>query len=338
MDLKTLKKDIVTGNIPHVCLFYGEEDYLKEYYLGMIEKKVVAAGTEQFNKIILEEPNSVETIKNACETLPVFSDRKLVVVRKSGLFAKSTKKPAGTGEFAELLKEFPGHTYLVFLEKDIDKTLSAASAVKKYGVIIEFNYLKPNELVEWVITVIRKKGKEISRSNACLLVEYCSQDMFGILNELDKLVAYTGGPGDVITEEAIKAVCTRSIKSRIFDLTDAVAARDCGSALKVLDEMLMLKEPVSRILFMIARQARQLIQVKSLKKEGLGKEQVASRLKLHPYIALKMLKQSEGFGEDELKELLKKCHEADYLIKSGQVEERTAAELLLSEITRNNSK
>ena len=114
MDLKTLKKDIISGNIPRICLFYGEEDYLKEYYLGMIEKKVVAAGTEQFNKIILEEPNSVETIKNACETLPVFSDRKLVVVRKSGLFAKSTKKPAGTGEFAELLKEFPGHTYLVF--------------------------------------------------------------------------------------------------------------------------------------------------------------------------------------------------------------------------------
>ena len=39
----------------------------------------------------------------------------------------------------------------------------------------------------------KEKGKRNKPSNACLLVEYCSQDMFGILNELDKLVAYTGG-------------------------------------------------------------------------------------------------------------------------------------------------
>jgi DNA polymerase-3 subunit delta len=332
LDLKTLKKDIISGNIPRICLFYGEENYLKEYYLGMIEKKVVAEGTEQFNKVVIEEPADVEIIKNACNTLPFFSDKKLVVVRKSGLFSKGTKKPAGIDGLIEFLKEFPEHTCLVFLENDINRTLSATSAVKKHGVIVEFDYLKPRDLVKWVTTIINKRGREISYSDACLFVEYCSEGMFNILNEIEKLIAYTEGSGNKITGDDIKTVCTRSIKSKVFDLTDAVAARNCSNALKVLDEILMLKEPVPKILFLIAKQIRQLIQVKSLKKEGLGRDRMAARMKLHPFIAAKILKQSESFEEDELKEILKKCHEADYSIKSGRIVERTAMELLLSEI------
>ena len=44
-----LKSDLSTGNIGQVYIFYGEESYLREYYLGEIKKKLVPAGFEEFN-------------------------------------------------------------------------------------------------------------------------------------------------------------------------------------------------------------------------------------------------------------------------------------------------
>ncbi len=34
-----LKSDLSAGNIGQVYIFYGEESYLREYYLGEIKKK-----------------------------------------------------------------------------------------------------------------------------------------------------------------------------------------------------------------------------------------------------------------------------------------------------------
>ena len=44
-----LKSDLSAGNIGQVYIFYGEESYLREYYLGEIKKKLVPAGFEEFN-------------------------------------------------------------------------------------------------------------------------------------------------------------------------------------------------------------------------------------------------------------------------------------------------
>ena len=44
-----LKSDLSAGNIGQVYIFYGEERYLREYYLGEIKKKLVPAGFEEFN-------------------------------------------------------------------------------------------------------------------------------------------------------------------------------------------------------------------------------------------------------------------------------------------------
>jgi DNA polymerase-3 subunit delta len=331
VDLKEFKKKITSGDIPAVCLFYGEEDYLKDSYLEMIKKRIVVKGTEQFNSVVIDEIPHVEKIRNACHTLPVFADRKLVVVRDSGLFRKSGKKPAGAEELPDIIKEAPQHTCLVFMEKDIDKRLQSVTAVKKNGVVIEFQYQKPAVLAKWVVSALKEMGRTISHDTAVMLVEYSDQRMYSILGEMHKLVLYTEG-SDRIKEKDIRAVCTRSIKSRVFDLTDAVAAKDLSRVLKNLDEMIMLKEQVPRILYLIAMQARQLLQAKILQREGVSQNETAARLKVHPYIASKIIRQSEGFGENELKDIIKKCLDADHAIKTGQISDRTAAELLLSDI------
>ena len=44
-----LKNDLAAGTAGNAYIFYGEETYLREYYLKELRKKLVPAGFEEFN-------------------------------------------------------------------------------------------------------------------------------------------------------------------------------------------------------------------------------------------------------------------------------------------------
>ena len=92
--------------------------------------------------------------------------------------------------------------------------------------------------------------------------------MENISRELEKLFCYTMGR-DVITAADIEAVCTRQIGNQIFDMVEAIAMRRQKQALDLYYDLLTLKEPPMRILFLIARQFNLLMQVRQLKRKGL---------------------------------------------------------------------
>ncbi len=98
---------------------------------------------------------------------------------------------------------------------------------------------------------------------------YRGDDTFinNIRGELEKLFCYCMGR-DVITAQDIEAVCTRQVSSQIFDMIDAVAQKKQKTALDLYYDLLTLKEPPMRILFLITRQFNLLLQVKELKNKG----------------------------------------------------------------------
>lgn len=341
MSLDILKDDIKNKKIRKLYLFFGPEEFLKKYYMESIEKLLLSNELKALNRIVLEGRQDAGKLTDYCETLPVFSDRKIVIVKNSGLF-KSKKKdgdekksriPPQNDELATFLQDLPGYVCLIFYETDVDKRLKALDVVKKNGLVVEFGYQKPDELIRWVLRKFKASGREIDLNTAAKLVESCEQGMTEILNEIEKLLAYTNDRHD-ITSEDIEKVCTKSIKSRIFDLTDAIAEKKSSRALGLLNDMIILKEPVPKILFMIARQFRQILQVKLLHEEGCGLSEIATRMGISSYIAGKILKQASNFSQSKLKKAVETSLELDLAVKTGRLEDRSAAELLIIEFSK----
>ena len=82
-----LKSDLSTGNIGQVYIFYGEESYLREYYLGEIKKKLVPAGFEEFNYHRLSGKTlTMQELNEAVEAMPMMAERTLIVVTDCDLF------------------------------------------------------------------------------------------------------------------------------------------------------------------------------------------------------------------------------------------------------------
>lgn len=341
MSLELLKDDIKNKKVRKLYLFFGPEEFLKKYYLDSLEKILLSDAYKSLNRVVLEGKQDIGKLTDYCETLPVFSERKLIIVRNSGLFkskkkdgeAKKGKPQSQNDELSILLQDLPDHVCLVFYEPEVDKRLKALEAVKKNGLVVEFEYQKPDELVRWVSRKFKSSGRDIHSDTAAKLVEYCEQGMTEILNEIEKLLAYTQGQKE-ITPEDIEKVCTKSIKSRIFDLTDAIAEKQSSKALGLLNDMILLKEPVPKILFMIARQFRQILQVRLLKDEGCGLSEIATRMGMPSFIAGKILKQASNFSPAKLKKAVETSLELDIAVKTGKLQDRTAVELLLIEFSK----
>ena len=343
MSVDILKDDIKNNRIKSLYLFYGPEDYLMRHYTGLMEKSLLSEDLKTLNRVVLEGKAEINKIRDNCETMPVFSDRKMVIVKNSGLFKPAkkasettSKKGKSSGDdLTQLLKDLPDHVCLIFLEQEIDKRLKAVlDTVKKHGLLVEFAFQKPEDLVKWVVKKMRSAGVEIDISTASRLVENCEQGMTEIQNEVEKLVAYLEGNGKATIKD-VEKVCTKSIKSKVFDLTDAISEKNSTRALKLLNYMVVLKEPIPKILFLIARQFRQILQVKLLQAEGKNTGEIASKLGLMPFIAGKLLKQASGFKVEGLKEAMEICLEYDIAVKTGRLEDRTAAELLIIEFSSN---
>ena len=349
-----LKKAIKNNEIGNLYLFYGPEEYLKRNYTEYIEKILLPEESRLFNKVVLDGKTTAAAIIDHCETLPAFSDRRVVVVKNSGFF-KGKKGAAGESdggkrrksaggkdgkggkssredELADFLEDVPEHTCLIFIESEIDKRIKYIDIIKKHGLIVEFARKRPEELAGWAVRRAKALGYAMAMNTAAQLVEYCEDGMDSLLNEITKLCGYAGDRKEIVLSD-IESVCTKSVKSRVFDLTDAIAARQTAKAMMLLNDMAVLKEPMPKVMFMIARQFRQLLQVKLLLGEGMSTSGITSFLKLSPYISGKIIRQARSFSVNKLETAIAKGLELDLAVKTGEMKDRTAVELLIASMS-----
>ena len=206
MSLEILKKEIKSSTLRNLYLFYGEEDYLKKHYCESIDNIILKEDVTGLNKIAFKGKVETDKIIEACETMPVFLDRKLVVVKNSGLF-KAKGVESEKEDFLEYIQNFPEYTCIVFIENNIDKRLKTVKLISKKGLVVEFAYESQNNLVKWAVNILKSHGKLIDTDTASFLIDISEPGMTEIRNEIDKLVLYLG-ERQMVTDEDITKDCT----------------------------------------------------------------------------------------------------------------------------------
>ena len=147
--------------------------------------------------------------------------------------------------------------------------------------------------------------------------------------ELEKLVSYTGNR-DIVEREDIDSICTTQISSRIFVMIDELANGKVENALHLYKDLLSNREKPLSILFLISRHFNILLQIKESEKLHMDNKTIASLLKIPPFSVRKYKSQAYNFTETQLKALLETCLSLETDIKSGNIEEQLAVELLLT--------
>jgi DNA polymerase-3 subunit delta len=262
-------------------------------------------------------------IVDMANTLPVFADKRLVIVKNAPFLnhtGKEGEKGKYSGEEERLLKYLSNplqSTCLVFWQKGaVDKRRKIFKALSAAGQVLEIGPLKGTELSNWIVEEARKIGKKFEPKALEYIIVNSGNHLRNLKNELEKLSLYSG-ENKVITYEMVKNLVVLSVEGNIFNLVDSIGSRKGDNALFELTNLLDCGEPPVRILYMIARQFRLILLVKESAQRGLTEKQITTELGLHPFITGKLLRQGRNFTFPQLEKSLQLILESDVGLKTG---------------------
>lgn len=330
---KELKNQIKNEEFSRAYFIYGDESYLKEFYVGKLQKKLVSGTFEDFNLHRFDgKQESVGDILKDADLLPMMGGCNLI----SACDYPFDKSDKDCKEIKEYLKDVPDTTVLVFwynsVKPDIKKSArwkGVEAAFAKYGSSIEFCRKSESELIKMLISGCKKRGAVLSPKNAAYLISVSGNDIKTLLNEVIKLSAYADG-GE-ITKEDIDSLAVKCLQARIYDLSNAVVKGNYDKAYTVLDSLFAAKEDPVKVLSAISGCFVDMYRVKCAKTAGKPFDDVGAHFnyKGREFALKNASRDCSSLSFKQLRKSLDVIMDADNGLKSTSADERLILEEML---------
>mgnify|MGYP001255155377 CR=1 FL=1 len=332
--INAVMREIAGGTLAPVYLLYGRETFLMEEICREIQEKVLNGADPSFNKVVadLDEVPVQELVREA-ESPPFFGERRVVVGRNARFLSTAKTKQRAEHRPEELLryvKEPLATTVLVLLvpEEKLDTRKKVVKALEKAARTVRCDPLEGKELERWVLERFKRLGVKPQPEAVRRLILRVGNNLRLLHNECAKLAVYSGTGGTVSAGDVDRMV-PRTLEEDVFKLVDRAAGRKVEEALSILYDLLNQREEPIRILALMIRQFRILLQVKVLAAQGKSEREIASLLGLHPYPVKLARMQGKAYTERQLRSLLLSAIETDQAVKSGKIDKTLALERFL---------
>ncbi len=334
MEIKydVLEKELNKGNLQTMYLLYGNEKYLIDMVLKKI-KKLFGELIQGINYVILDETNVKDLVFNL-ETPAFGYDKKLVLVKNAGLFKKDGRKKEPTPLQKEVVSYLAENkaflqetTFLIFVEEEVDKN-EVYQTVKENGIICQIEELKPVQLVAKLKQICSLYQVKAEDTTLHYLLETCGTNLQILMNEIRKLIEYTGENG-TITHQAIEQLSIKQMESVIFELTDNLGQKKTAEAMEVLAHLIYQKEPIQKILVTLYHHFKKLY-LCSIAQE-LNRDMMTA-LSLKPnqtFLVSKYKKQASYFPKTTLRKILQELVQIDAQSKNGLIDSNIALRSVL---------
>ena len=231
----------------------------------------------------------------------------------------------------------PDSTELVFVEGD---TLGGGAILRRLlelqrdgraRVIVCLNP-KRNELADWIRARARFRKVKLDANAVADLADFIGDELRQIDQELLKLADYAGNER-TITRADVRQLVPATRTANIFELVDALGMGDAPTAGRLMQHALDVDgEQPLRLLGMIARQYRLIIQAKALQAQGVKPPEIARELNVQEWTAPKLANQANRHTFARLERAMERILAADEAIKTGKLTDREAMDVLFAEL------
>lgn len=345
-DKKLKKKEI--GNCIVFCS--ADEKLIRDSVMAIRNQNI----NDDFKQLNYLEIDGVESdadmILNSCETLPVLSEKRMVVVYRSEFLrggssnsnenegeqeeTEEVYKPSTNGDMYKFILNYvnkiPEHCILVMYYVLGDKREKLGNKLFKLDKkVLIVKDEKPNKLVfeNRVANIFKEKGKNIGKMELKMFCGVVSSNLAIVENEVEKLCCYALERD--ISKTDIEVMFRRSDDEDIFNMVDYLSQKQPEKAIQILNRLTNEGTKIPKILYMIERQYKLLIGVKVETQHGNNKDTIAEFFKLNPYICEKMIRQCSQFKLDKLTKNLELCTNTEKRIKSITSNAKTEIEILI---------
>jgi DNA polymerase-3 subunit delta len=255
----------------------------------------------------------------ACNSMGLFGGERLVVVD-----AVERWKADDAKAVAAYARDPAPVTVLALVAGELRKDSALLKAVAKHGEVLVYD-VERKKMLDWVVQQFGSHGVRVDREFSRSLLDAVvpdgqDPDLHHLANEIAKLV--TWAEGAPLEWEAVRELVVPFGEVPSFALTDAWGRRDVVAVLAAAEssferEASPRRDVSPRLVGALARHLGRLQECRRLLAEGLGGQEIASRLKRHPYYVQKLLRQAEAFTDDELRDAAVRLAELDHALKGG---------------------
>ncbi|MEW6717580.1 MAG: DNA polymerase III subunit delta [Chloroflexota bacterium] len=318
---------------PVIYLFYGDDEYTLSQQVKAFKERMGDPSIAEMNTTWLEgESTTLTTLSNASLTAPFLAERRVIVVQD---FVSQLKNPEDQSQFLSFLQRIPQSSALILLEI---QNLSPDHWLIQWGkkhhsriFIRQYSIPKGYEFNRWIQNQAQMLGGEIKPDAAGLLASIVEEDVRMARQELDKLMAFVNYSRPIEVED-VNQLTSIVIQGNIFKLVDAVSTGRIKQATATLHQLLEEHDPLY-IFGMIIRQFRLLLQAREVVDSGKDSPDVLLMLKIKPYESKKITQQVYSFDLKTLEKMYHSLLETDIAIKTGELEDGVALDLLITELT-----
>jgi DNA polymerase-3 subunit delta len=306
--------------IAPIYALVSSEPLLVRRALAAIRAAVLDESTAAWNHDVFEGKGaSGAAIRAAADTLPMMGDRRLVEVRNAQQMAAS--------ELVALVPfvDSPNpRATLVLSATKVDKRVKLYARLRKAGYLHELS--APRAIRKWLDAEASSAGVSIDRAAGSRLIEVVGNDVSRLSVALEMLSLYAGG--ETVRTEHVDDLIAHTRESSVFELTDAIAAGDRVRALETIASLADQRQSTLGVVMMLARHVRQLCRTRLLMTDGASSRQIASALKVPPFVADKLTAQARRYRLRGLFRALNRLSAADRAIKGQEMKMRTLGRAL----------
>ena len=336
-----------------IKVIYGEDTFRVHEALEELRREIESGDALGGSSTELDGANvTPEELLNASLTMPLLGGRRLIIVRgllgkfevrrrpkRSKVKAKSggnndgdnNASPLGDWQaVVEALPDLPESTILALVDGKIGARNPLLAALGKAADVQQFVDLKKGELAGWIRERAELYGARLEGRAIAAMADLVGADLWAIDSELRKLATYAGD--DAISEANVRSMVSQVREANAFALADAIVEGRGDQAIALFQRLLADGDAPLRLLALIARQYRLLIQARELLDQRLAPAEIADRLGVHGFVAQRILQQAPPYNAEQLRSGYRRLLEADLSIKRGIYNDETALELLIFEL------
>jgi DNA polymerase-3 subunit delta len=365
---KIIESDL-SGGAPfdaRAVLLFGEEGYLVDHYERVIRSGRVSAGAEavDFSRIYWEAKDISGTVSGviaACETLPMMSERRVVVVTVS----PGDEKSLGQTEvkpLARYVESAPETVVLIVKAASVPKNSALYKAFSSCGKAYEFGRLDRADLAAFIRGRFKRQGiaapsdvvSEIINVSGYLDREPNS-DLFRLGSDVENIAAHSRGAGSAgtspegdgaaaagqsgvggggphsVTMADVAACMGTSMETDVFAMLDAVSAGRKGDSIELIRNITSRGGNTFGLLALLTGQFEIMLGYKEMRNRHASEGEMMEALGVKSSYRLK---KAAGFADkysaERIAGMLHKLYRVDRDIKSGLYNERLALTMFVA--------
>jgi DNA polymerase-3 subunit delta len=335
VELKAKLKDTKCG----FYIFYGDNEYLKDYYASVLRKDVVS---DQFNYSKFEGSDfNFEDIEGFLSTYSFGNERKMLEVVNPKITKWSEKE---LSSLASLINDDFEDTSVLFVYRKDEfesklippaKAPAKPSAVyvlgeamKKNCFFVEFPLSDTPKLINWINRHFEQAEISITPDAARHLIDFCGNDMYILKGEIEKLCAVC----KTVSKKEIETYCCSNIEYQTFDLTEALSAGNIEKVKEIFINLKLKKADPLLIMGTLIKNFHDLLVAKEAKKEGVASAVLAKDFAMNPWVANKRMQSATSVSREYLQKAIFLCAECDKRLKSFSSDQYAHIELLLEKL------